>query len=243
MSLTTTISRVVDVEDGAVDQPLGVDVVAGRQLGVHPMDPLRRRRAGPGGRGPRRSRPGSRGPPPRPGRRRGDASAASRRRPSTSARRSRSRSRRRARGRGAGARGCRWTRSSRPMVRARARRGSTVRRGPSRASNPGRRQRVVRRGPRRRAARPGRSRPSDGPVVAALLEDHEPPAQRRDPAAAFVVARGRQREVADRVVAVRVEARARRRRLDPASSAIALEPAVEGREVRRRRRCRPAAAG
>ena len=32
---------VVDVEDRAVDQPLGVDVIAGGQLGVHPVDPRR----------------------------------------------------------------------------------------------------------------------------------------------------------------------------------------------------------
>ena len=47
---------VVDVEDRAVDEPLRVDVVAGRQLGVHPVDALGRAAAGPGGRGPRRSR-------------------------------------------------------------------------------------------------------------------------------------------------------------------------------------------
>ena len=33
---------VADVEDRAVDQPLGVDVVAGGQLRVHPVDALRR---------------------------------------------------------------------------------------------------------------------------------------------------------------------------------------------------------
>src|SRR4051812_47300632 len=31
-----------DVEDSVVDEPFGIDVVAGRQLDVHPMDPLRR---------------------------------------------------------------------------------------------------------------------------------------------------------------------------------------------------------
>ena len=34
--------RVGDVEDRTVDQPLRVDVIAGGQLGVHPMDPFRR---------------------------------------------------------------------------------------------------------------------------------------------------------------------------------------------------------
>ena len=33
---------VVDIEDRVVDQPLGIDVVAGGQLGVHPVDALRR---------------------------------------------------------------------------------------------------------------------------------------------------------------------------------------------------------
>ena len=57
-----------DVEDRAVDEPLGVDVVAGGQLGVHPVDAARASRPGPGDRAPRRSRAGSRGRPPRPGR-------------------------------------------------------------------------------------------------------------------------------------------------------------------------------
>ena len=59
-------------------------------------------------------------------------------------------------------------------------------------------------GPRRRAARRARSRPVAG-VVAALLEDDEPLAQRGDPPPALVVAGRRQREVADRVLAVGVE--------------------------------------
>src|SRR5262245_13040838 len=48
-------------------------------------------------------------------------------------------------------------------------------------------------------------RPKRWPVVAALLEDHEPPAERRDPPAALVVDGRRQGEVADGVVAVRVK--------------------------------------
>src|SRR5262245_36923245 len=43
------------------------------------------------------------------------------------------------------------------------------------------------------------------PMVAALLEDHEPATQRRRPAAALVIDGSRQREVPDRVVAVGIE--------------------------------------
>ena len=45
-----------DVEDGAVDEPLGVDVVAGGQLGVHPVDATGRPDQALRGRDPRRSR-------------------------------------------------------------------------------------------------------------------------------------------------------------------------------------------
>ena len=67
---------VVDVEDRVVDEPLGVDVIAGGQLGVHPVDALRACRPGPGGPGPRRSPRGSGGRRPRPGRCRSSASPA-----------------------------------------------------------------------------------------------------------------------------------------------------------------------
>ena len=48
--------------------------------------------------------------------------------------------------------------------------------------------------------------PSDGPVIAALLEDDEPAAERGDPPADLVIDVRGEREVADRVEAVRVEA-------------------------------------
>src|SRR4051812_28321688 len=90
-------------------------------------------------------------------------------------------------------------------------------------AEPAGRQRVV--GAPLGAAQPGpRVRTERRPVVATLLEDHEPPAESGGSPAALVVDRGREREVTDRIVAVRVEperhdhdiARRGRDRLEPA---------------------------
>src|SRR4051812_13201934 len=80
--------------------------------------------------------------------------------------------------------------------------------------------------PALRATQP-RSRvlPERGPVVAALLEDHEASAQRRDPPTHLVVDGRRQREVADGVLPERVEPQ-RHHDDRPGAPGNRLQPAV-----------------